>query len=182
MALPSSGSITIAMIATELGVGLPLSLTDTNVRALAGKATGNVVLPTDFYGKSSYDPNPNAINWADCSDYNFGTAAAATSATITGINTTITLRLTLTTGSAVRRRLLVYVGGANVISTVAVQSTYDFTVTNGQAVQFNFEATQQYSPKQLSTIWNGTATVTNLTTGVDLDTFAYNVTAEAEEL
>lgn len=62
MTLPSSGQITIAMIATELGVSLPLDLNASNVRTLAGKPTGNVVMPTDFYGKSSTDYVPNSFD------------------------------------------------------------------------------------------------------------------------
>jgi hypothetical protein len=52
MALPGSGSISIAQIATEIGVSLPLDINATNVRQLAGVASGNIVMPTDFYGKS----------------------------------------------------------------------------------------------------------------------------------
>lgn len=54
MTLPSSGTITLAQIATELGVSLPLDLNAANVRALAGKPSGNVVMPNDFWGKSSF--------------------------------------------------------------------------------------------------------------------------------
>lgn len=53
MALPSSGSITIAQIATELGLSLPLDLTDSRVRALAGKPSGSITMPNDLWGKSS---------------------------------------------------------------------------------------------------------------------------------
>nr|WP_295237602.1 hypothetical protein [uncultured Brevundimonas sp.] len=53
MALPSSGSISIAQVAAELGLSLPLDLNDSRVRALAGKPTGNVTLPNDFWGKSN---------------------------------------------------------------------------------------------------------------------------------
>lgn len=53
MALPSSGSVSIAQVAAELGLSLPLDLNDSRVRALAGKPTGNVTLPNDFWGKSN---------------------------------------------------------------------------------------------------------------------------------
>lgn len=53
MALPSSGSISIAQVATELGLSLPLDLNDSRVRTLAGKPTGNITLPNDLWGKSS---------------------------------------------------------------------------------------------------------------------------------
>ena len=53
MTLPASGSITIAAIAAELEVSLPLDINASNVRSLAGVASGNITMPTDFYGKSS---------------------------------------------------------------------------------------------------------------------------------
>lgn len=62
MALPTSGSISIAMIATELGVALPLDLNDSRVRTLAGKPTGNITIPTDLYGKSNITLGINTSN------------------------------------------------------------------------------------------------------------------------
>jgi hypothetical protein len=61
MALNSSGPISLAgsttgqSIAVELGVSPTgtISLNDTNVRTLAGVASGAIVMPTNFYGKSS---------------------------------------------------------------------------------------------------------------------------------
>lgn len=53
MTLPTSGPIGLAQIATELGLGMPLSLTDPRVLALAGKSAPPVTMPTDFYGKSA---------------------------------------------------------------------------------------------------------------------------------
>lgn len=53
MTLPTSGSISMSQIAAELGLAMPISLTDTAVRTLAGKPTGAVSMPTDFYGKSN---------------------------------------------------------------------------------------------------------------------------------
>lgn len=41
------------MIATELGLSLPLNLNDSRVRTLAGKPTGSITIPTDLYGKSN---------------------------------------------------------------------------------------------------------------------------------
>lgn len=73
MALPTSGNITIAMIAAELGVGLPLDLNASNVRELAGKPTGSVIMPTDFYGKSSASAGPITINTNDPTGSGFTT-------------------------------------------------------------------------------------------------------------
>lgn len=53
MALPTSGSISMAQIAGELGLSLPLDLNDSRVRALAGKPSGPISMPSDFYGKSA---------------------------------------------------------------------------------------------------------------------------------
>lgn len=61
MTLPTSGAITTDAILAELKVttptrALPLSLTDADVLALAGKSVGPLSIPTDLYGKSSYVP------------------------------------------------------------------------------------------------------------------------------
>lgn len=61
MTLPSSGSITLAQIAAELGQPLPIDLNSPSVRALAGKPTGLVTMPTDFYGKTANFAVPLAI-------------------------------------------------------------------------------------------------------------------------
>jgi hypothetical protein len=53
MALPSSGSISIEQIKTELGITGELSLTDNRVRSLAGLASGSITLPNDLWGKSA---------------------------------------------------------------------------------------------------------------------------------
>ena len=53
MALPSSGSITMAMIATELGISpTGLSLNDSRVRTLAGVPSGAISM-ANLYGKSN---------------------------------------------------------------------------------------------------------------------------------
>jgi hypothetical protein len=51
MALPSSGSITMEMIATELGISpTGLSLNDSRVRTLAGVPSGAISMAI-LYGK-----------------------------------------------------------------------------------------------------------------------------------
>ena len=65
MTLNASGPISLAgstagqSIAVELGQSATgqISLNDTNVRSLAGVASGAIVMPTNFYGKSS-GPSP----------------------------------------------------------------------------------------------------------------------------
>jgi hypothetical protein len=69
MALNPSGAISLAgpstgqSIAIELGVSATatISLNDTNVRTLAGVASGVIVMPTDFWGKSNFTPTQKAI-------------------------------------------------------------------------------------------------------------------------
>lgn len=59
MTLPTSGSISSDQIMAELRVAnptraFPLSLTDADVLALAGKSSPPISIPADLYGKSSY--------------------------------------------------------------------------------------------------------------------------------
>ncbi|TSP14054.1 hypothetical protein [Cupriavidus campinensis] len=65
MALPSSGTITAAMINTELkrSANAPFSINDAAVRKLAGKASGPISF-ADFYGKSaSTEVNMSTVMW-----------------------------------------------------------------------------------------------------------------------
>ncbi|TIV83786.1 MAG: hypothetical protein E5V64_06370 [Mesorhizobium sp.] len=52
MTLPSSGGLTIAQILAEIGDSFPVTIPNANWRTLAGKPSGSLVIPTDFYGKS----------------------------------------------------------------------------------------------------------------------------------
>lgn len=52
MSLPSAPPISMSQIASELGVSLPLSLTDSRVRQLAGIPSGNISI-LDLLGKSN---------------------------------------------------------------------------------------------------------------------------------
>jgi hypothetical protein len=69
MALNPSGAISLAgpsagqSIAVELGVSATatISLNDTDVRTLAGVASGVIVMPTDFWGKSNITGTQKAI-------------------------------------------------------------------------------------------------------------------------
>jgi len=80
MPLNPSGAISLAgpvageSIAVELGVSATatISLNDTNVRTLAQKPTGVIVMPTDFYGKSNITGTQKAI-------FGYGTVSTATS-------------------------------------------------------------------------------------------------------
>lgn len=104
MTLPSSGSISIAQIATELGVSLPLDLNSTIVRGLAGVPTGNVVMPTDFYGKSTLSAYINESSFSG-SGTDFGSGATAytgtATLTVTGSSGTITYQWYVTGGAGI---------------------------------------------------------------------------------
>lgn len=86
MTLPASGAISIGMVAAELGIGFPLSLGDSRVRALAGVPSGPISM-SSLYGKSAY--TPMTISASDDSQ-NFdsngagGTASCSPGVTVTG--------------------------------------------------------------------------------------------------
>lgn len=66
MTLPTSGSISSDQIMAELRVAnptraFPLSLTDADVLALAGKSVPPISIPADLYGKSSYTPMSGSV-------------------------------------------------------------------------------------------------------------------------
>ena len=128
MTLPSSGSISIAQIATELGVSLPLDLNSTIARGLAGVPTGNVVMPTDFYGKSTLSAYINESSFSGFAlDFGGGATAYTTAAslTVTGSSGTITYQWYTTGGagiesptSATTRLVLSGSGGTYISGTV----------------------------------------------------------------
>jgi len=176
MALPTSGTITLAMIAAELGVGLPLDLNAANVRALAGKPSGNIIMPNDFYGKSSYDPYPDPVTFADLTVFEYGNASGTSSATITGISSAITLRVSINNPPGVRKRIAISVGGSGVVNSIATSPmSWDLTVNNGQTVAITLTAT---ATQNLSQYWQGSCVITNQTTSGDtLGTFAFDLQA-----
>jgi hypothetical protein len=81
MALNTSGPISLAgatagqSIAVELGLGTTtqISLNDTSVRTLAGVASGAIIMPTNFYGKS----NAFAFSFAGGTNLDLRTVALA---------------------------------------------------------------------------------------------------------
>lgn len=78
MTLPASGSISTQQIADELGV-VGNVVIPTDVRDLTGVASGSVVLPNDFWGKSnvSFTYHENRANTSGSfTNIDFGAAAA----------------------------------------------------------------------------------------------------------
>lgn len=79
MTLPTSGGISMAQIAAELGLSLPLSSIDPRVLALAGKSTPPVTMPTDFYGRSASGAAPAfSVSKTDASGSAISTTAGGT--------------------------------------------------------------------------------------------------------
>ena len=129
MTLPTLGAITIGQVATELGIGLPLSLGDSRVLQLAGKSGAPISL-SDLYGKSALSitgfsvaagANSNTVSvsatvsggngsityaWSADGDLRVSGSASGTSMTIIGANTqkgvtnSGNVYLTVTSGSA----------------------------------------------------------------------------------
>jgi len=113
------------------------------------------------------DVTPNAIAFNDVWDQGFVADAATNVQTISGIDTTITLRLQVTVGMSNVQTLKVYRNGA-LVFTVISGDYVDVDMTNGQTLQYAFRNSENFSE------WQGTATLTNLSDGgATLDTFAY---------
>lgn len=98
MTLPSSGNLTMAQVAAELGIGLPLELGDSRVRTLAGVTSGPISM-SSLYGKSAGGtsgpaPGPLTVQTTDgygraSSETSSGTVACNVSATVSGGTGTI---------------------------------------------------------------------------------------------
>ena len=115
------------------------------------------------------DVTPAPIDFSDVFDAAIVASGATNPVTISGIDTTITLRLTLTTSMTSQRVVDVYRDSVFVAQGAAGTSV-DVALTNGQTLYFNFTNSQN------NTTWSGTATVTNVSDGdVVLDTFNYTL-------
>uniref|UniRef100_B0T647 Uncharacterized protein n=1 Tax=Caulobacter sp. (strain K31) TaxID=366602 RepID=B0T647_CAUSK len=175
MTIPTTGSFTSETVRAEWGYGLPYN--SENLRATLGWGAFN---SDQIRGLSSYDPNADGISWPNAYDSNFGTAGAASSGTVTGINAAISVTVAISSPCTVRKRMYLSCGGT-VIADTTTGSSWTFNVTNGQTISISFGCTQQYSPKQLNTLWQGTCTITNNTTGGSMGSFDFNILAEAED-
>ena len=113
MALNNSGPISLAgtgpaasSIAAELGLGATtcISMNQAAVRGLAGKPSGAIVMPTDFYGKSNRVIAPTVTISANTANYIFNPAKvtgyiAGKTDAILIINTGIYVYATTTAGA-----------------------------------------------------------------------------------
>jgi hypothetical protein len=173
MALPGSGPITFAQIATELGrTGTNVQLNQSDVAALAGKTVSSqIIMPNDFWGKSAVsDVTPNAVDWTNISGSGFmpGYNATTNTQTINGIDAQITLRVTILTivkNGTPTITLTPKRNGANLtawsLSSGSVGSYTEFTVDNGQTIAFQYDVANQ--AEQTSN--NYVLRVTNVTDG-----------------
>lgn len=65
-----TGDITVGQVAAELGIGLPLTLGDSRVRALAGVASGPISLG-QLRGKSAYTPPSVSVDTASINVFEY---------------------------------------------------------------------------------------------------------------
>lgn len=90
MAIRSTPPISLADVMAELRIAnpnraYPLSLGDTDVRALAGKPSGPISLG-DLYGRSGYAPmSISAVGGSDFQTSQFGPGSVSASATATAV-------------------------------------------------------------------------------------------------
>lgn len=103
MTLPSSGPISMAMIANELGISsYGLSLNDSRVRNLAGRPSGTISF-SDLRGKSAYTPMtlyaPNVYAKEADSRYRSGRAYANPLVTVSNGTAPYTYQWTMTSQS-----------------------------------------------------------------------------------
>lgn len=131
MTLPTSGPISIGMVAAELGISLPISLGDSRVRALAGVPTGPISLG-QLRGKSSNPYTPMALTTTNgtggpaSSDNSGGTVSGQATVSITGGVAPYSIQWTVTDNP----------GGCTFgsLTNVAVTASHTFTkLSNGSA-------------------------------------------------
>lgn len=110
MALNSSGPISLGgstagqSINLELGKSATaqISLNDTDVRALAGVPSGAIIVPTNFYGKSSMSVSATDVSGSAAAFASSGPVSSNnTSTTVTGGTAPFTFSWTRVSGSTV---------------------------------------------------------------------------------
>jgi hypothetical protein len=139
MTLNSSGTISIGGSTTGQSINLELgrsatatsSLNETDLRTLAGVASGAISL-SSFYGKSNADYTPNAVDWADI--IVFGLASGTNpNVTITGINQTVTIKLSWTVSSGTISTVEYRINSGSYVS---IANNNTFTVVNNDTLNF----------------------------------------------
>ena len=102
------------------------------------------------------DGTPDPITIPNIADAGFVASAQTGAVTITGIDASVTLRLTLSATMSPERTVDAYRDGT-FISQGTAGSTIDVTLTNAQTLHYAFSNAADL------TTWSGTATLTNLT-------------------
>lgn len=207
MALQGSGAISLANLQTEFGGSHPISLseyyrggsyvgsTNTNV------PTSGAISLSNFYGASAFLPDytPDALNWSDIYETHTGQnggTGLTNIQTVSGINSPVTLRLTISSygGSAsfpsgngsMSAQIYVVLNGVTQTEYCAwengtgITTSVDFTVTNGTTVQFQMAASwqDQIEPDPVSGNMVTAANVANITTGANvIDYFSATIAA-----
>ena len=138
MTLAASGEISIGGSVTNRSINVELgraatatsNMNETTLRTLAGVSSGAISM-SNFYGKSNADYTPDAVNWIDI--ITIGATGTNANQTITGINQTVTIKVswTVTSGtiSTVEYRI-------NSGSYVTINNNGTFTVVNNDTVNF----------------------------------------------
>jgi hypothetical protein len=143
--MPNSGSpIRWAELQTEFGGSNPVSMSEyyrggafVNSALTAVPASGQIAI-SQFYGLSAFDPIPDALNWADL----VNSSNLTSTQTITGISSSITLRIEITANSIVSQSPDFGDGFIEIIITKN-GNTYDqfFGLTGNQLTQINTSQT-----------------------------------------
>lgn len=84
MTLPASGAISTADIRTEIGGSGAVTIPSTETRALTGVASGPIVLPDDFWGKSSFSASASPTTRTASGAFGDGAITGNTTATPAG--------------------------------------------------------------------------------------------------
>jgi hypothetical protein len=115
------------------------------------------------------DVTPNAITIGDLSAAGFVATALTNAVTISGINSAVTLRFSVSTSMTPARTLTVFRDGTPVAIGDSGNAV-DVTVTNGQVLQAELANALDL------TTWTGTVSLINLTdANTSLTTFAFSL-------
>lgn len=115
------------------------------------------------------DITPNPVSIPDIANAGFVASAQTVPVIITGIDTQVTLRLTLTAALSSARIIAVY-RDATLAAQADAGNFIDVTISNAQSLTYEFVNALDLS------FWSGTATLTNLSdANATLATFAFTL-------
>lgn len=152
MAIPGSGPVSLSEIQTEFGGSNPISLSE-YYGADTGVPGSGTISVSDFYGTSSSDVTMDLLVFVPS---NVGPGNSSASATVSGINQTVTLEVNqfLLFGSAAVR--------INSGSATNIGGGININVSNGDTIHVDFtDSAQSGTSSQL----NGSISFVNTTDG-----------------